>query len=344
MNLKNKRIIISKINQIGDVICALPLASAIKKLEPSAHIIFMGTQYTRELIEHYLDVDEFANWNTIYQDNDEEAAVKQFQALQADIIIQVLATRPGDIISRVAKKAKIPLRIGTSHRLRNWLTCNRLVNIGRSQCKYHETQYDMMFMQALGGKKHYSLQEIIALRRFKPLTKTPRVQSLLDPDRFNLILHPKTRCAHIEWKPEQYGELIRLLPTEKFKIFVTGSKAEGDIVREAMLAPFPHVVDLCGNTSLSELMELIQNIDGLVCASTGPVHLAAAFNVKTLGLYAPIRPFHAGRWGPVGSQASSLSLSKKCNDCRNKSFCPCIWELTPQQVCDVLLRWNQEHA
>ncbi|MGA2655198.1 MAG: glycosyltransferase family 9 protein [Gammaproteobacteria bacterium] len=336
MDLKNKRIIISKTNQIGDVIFALPLASAIKQLEPTATVIFLGTHYTRELIEHYQDVDEFVDWNEIYRDNDEAAAVKHLQALNADIIIHV---RPKKTICRVAKKAKIQLRIGSRSRFYCWFTCNRLISISRKKCELHETQYDMMFMQALGGKTFYSLDEIIALRHFKPLPKSTEIQALLDPQRFNLILHPKTRGEHIEWSPAHFAELIRLLPEDKFKIFVTGSQAEGDKVRDIMLTPFPHVVDLCGKITLSELMKLIQNIDGLVCASTGPVHVAAAFAINTLGLYAPIRPFHAGRWGPVGKHATSITIDKKCEDCRRLTACHCINEITPEQVRDVIIGW-----
>ena len=339
MHLKNKRIILSKINQIGDVIFALPLASAIKKLEPSAHIIFLGTQYTRELIEHYPDVDEFADWGAIYQDRDEITAAKNLQKLQADVIVHVMANKPAHIVCKVAKRAKIPIRIGTSHRWYTWLTCNRLVNIGRSKGKLHETQYDMMFMSALGGRKYYSLGEIIALRRFTPLPQTSSALKLLDPHRFNLILHPKTRGEHIEWQPAQFAALMRLLPKDQFKIFITGTQIEGDKIRAVMLDPFPEAVDLCGKITLSELMQLIQQADGLVCASTGPVHLAAAFGVHTLGLYAPIRPFHAERWGPVGKNATSISIDKACEACRDLSPCRCIWEIPVQQVLAVLMSW-----
>lgn len=340
MDLKNKRIILSKVNQIGDVIFALPLASAIKQLEPSATIIFLDTLYTRELTTHYQDVDELVDWNTIYQNKNEEEAANHLRQLNADIIVHVMANKPSNIICRVAKKAKIPVRIGTGRRLYTLLHCNRWVNIGRSKCEFHETQYDMMFMKALGGKKHYSLEEIITLRRFKPLPKTSSALSLLDPNRFNLVLHPKTRGEHIEWKPEQFGALIRLLPQNQFKIFVTGTQIEGDKVRHAMLEPFPHVVDLCGKINLSELMQFIQNADGLICASTGPVHLAAAFGIRTLGLYAPIAPFHARRWGPVGKNATSITVDKKCDACRYSLACRCVWEISPQQVLDVVLKWH----
>ena len=51
------------------------------------------------------------------------------------------------------------------------------------------------------------------------------------------------------------------------------------------------VTDLTGQLSLSQLVELIAHCDGLVAASTGPLHLAAAFGIRAVGLYAPSGQF-----------------------------------------------------
>jgi heptosyltransferase-3 len=340
MDLANKRILISKTNQIGDVLFALPIASVLKKHAPNCKIVFLGRDFTRHLIELYKDVDEFADWGAISL-LDEQAQISAFKALDIDIIIHVQSQKK---IAALAKKAKISTRIGTSHRLFHWFTCNKLVNIGRKKSPLHETQLDLQYLKAFKLPSDYSLNEITEMRGFKPLAQeiTSHYLSLLDPIRFNLILHPKTRGQHIEWPLSNFAHLIQLLPADKFKIFITGSTAEGLQVSKELIQPFPHVVDLTGKTSLNELMHFIAAADGLIAASTGPVHLAAAFGIFTLGLYAPIRPFDAGRWGPVGTKAQVLSLNKNCNDCRyllDHPSCHCIANISPTQVLNVLLGW-----
>lgn len=335
MNLKHKRIILCKTNQIGDVTFALPLASAIKQAEPSSHIIFLGRQYTKALIEHYCDVDEFADWETI-KSLPEAEAVAELKALKADIIIHVQADKQ---LAKLAKLANIPLRIGTSTRLYNWFYCNKRVKVSRKKSDLHESQLDMQYLKALGLKSDYRYEDIIALRHYRPFELTAAVKKYLDKDKFNLILHPKTRGEHIEWPAGHFAELIKLLPASQFHIMVTGSQVEGDKVRQAMIEPFPHVVDLCGKLSLTELESLIAHADGLIAASTGPVHLAANFGIHTLGLYAPIRPFHAGRWGPIGEKAQVLCVNKQCELCRDLSPCRCITEITPEQVKAVIDSW-----
>ncbi len=336
MDLTNKRIIIAKTNQIGDVICALPIASALKKHEPSCKIIFMGRNITKELIEQYHDVDEFVNWDELNL-TVEAATINSLKALNADVIIHV---HPVKKIAQLAKQAGIPVRVGNSRRFYNWLNCNRLVKIKRKNSPLHETQQDMLYLKVFRLKHQYTLDEIIALRRFNAFTKPSNILSLIDNDRFNLILHPKTRGQHIEWPPAHFAQLIGLLPPEKFKIFVTGNEREGQQVGEEMIKPFPHVVDLTGKTSLADLLQLIAAADGLIAASTGPVHIAAVFDIHTLGLYAPIRPSHPGRWRHVGSKARVLALEQNCDGCRYTASCACVAKITPEQVLNVISEWQ----
>lgn len=338
MHLAHQRIILTKTNQIGDVSFALPIASVLKKHYPQCTIIFIGRGYTRALIDQYADVDEFVDWDALSKLPEDQAA-DALKALQADIIVHV---QPNKQLARLAKLAKIRLRIGNSRRLFHWWTCNRFVKVVRKNSPLHETQMDMKYLKAFGLKSDYSLKEIIDLRQFKPFKKTAACLSLLDPHRFNLILHPKTRGQHIEWSADHFARLITLLPSNQFKIFVSGSEEEGAQIRQAMVQPFPGVTDLTGKTSLEDLTQMIAAADGLIAASTGPVHLAANYGVRTLGLYAPIKPFDAGRWGPVGDQAEVLALTKNCSDCRKTGPCHCIAAISPEEVYAVLNRWQQE--
>ena len=118
-------------------------------------------------------------------------------------------------------------------------------------------------------RSEYSLEEIggnYGLTRLVPLP--PDVEGLLDPQRFNLILHPKSRGSAREWGLENYGRLIGLLPRERFKIFVSGTAAEGELLTP-LLATHPEVTDLTGRLTLGQLMTFISKADGLVAASTG---------------------------------------------------------------------------
>ncbi|HUL53853.1 MAG TPA: glycosyltransferase family 9 protein [Opitutaceae bacterium] len=55
-------------------------------------------------------------------------------------------------------------------------------------------------------------------------------------------------------------------------------------------APEGQFLNLTGNTSLVSLAALIRRAEWVICNDSGPLHLAAALGVKTLGLFGPTDP------------------------------------------------------
>ena len=101
------------------------------------------------------------------------------------------------------------------------------------------------------------------------------------------------------------------------------------------------VTDITGMMPLAQFIAFINKADGLVAASTGPLHIAAALGKVAVGLYAPMRPIHPGRWAPLGPRAGYLVLDKQCRLCRHDSRCACIESINPM---DVLLKLEQLKA
>ena len=99
---------------------------------------------------------------------------------------------------------------------------------------------------------------------------------------------------------------------------------------------------MTGKMKLDELISFISKADGLVAASTGPLHIAAALGKHALGIYPPIRPMHAGRWGPLGIHAETIAPDKNCVACKsNPAACSCMNEITPRMVSDRVLSWKK---
>jgi len=94
--------------------------------------------------------------------------------------------------------------------------------------------------------------------------------------------------------------------------------------------------------SLPEFITFIGKADGLVAASTGPLHLAAALGRIAIGIYPPIRPMHPGRWAPIGQNASFLVVEKDCSDCRKNMNCLCMKAIEASAVRDKLIQLRNE--
>jgi heptosyltransferase III len=322
-----RNIIISRTDSIGDVVLTLPVAGVLKKHFPGVTIGFMGKSYTKPVIEACRHVDEFIDVDNFMQQP------VLIGGEPAECIIHVFP------VSRIAKRARalgIPLRIGTTNRLYHWFTCNKLVKLSRKKSDLHEAQLNLVLLKPLGIHESYSLQEVggfTGLEHTQPLPA--HLAALLQKNKYNLILHPKSQGSGREWTLEIYYELIQLLDPSIFNIFISGTQKEKERMQWLFDKAGHLVTDITGKMSLTEFIAFIKQCDGLVASGTGPLHIAAALGKDALGLFPPIRPVHPGRWAPLGPNANYFVLDKQCDTCKgDKNACICIK--------DVPAAWLQE--
>jgi ADP-heptose:LPS heptosyltransferase len=310
------------------------MAGLLKQLIPGCQVLFLGKAYTQSAISCCTDVDMPVDFDALCKLSVKEQ-VEAIKALQVDCIIHVF---PNKHVARLAKAARIPLRIGTTNRIFHWTTCNKLVKLSRKNSPLHESQLNFALARPLGAKERYDMHEVASMLHFSAKKLALPLQSYIDKQRFNLVLHPKSKGSAREWGANNYAELITLLPPERFKIFVTGTQAEGDAVRDILIAPYAdRVTDLTGKLTLDDLIAFLANVGGIVAASTGPLHIAASLGVNAVGVYPPIRPMHPGRWAPVGKRVKIFVAQKECSACRKSGKCSCMQEITPEDVASYLL-------
>lgn len=328
-----KRIIISRTDSIGDVILTLPLAGILKVKYPQAKLFFLGRSYTEEVIAACGHIDSFLNWDKISSAGRQDGT-SMLASVQADLIIHVFPRRE---IALMARKAKIPYRLGTTNRLYHWGNCNKLVRLSRRKSELHEAQLNIKLASGITGIKNLDLPEIgkmYGLKDTAPLNDD--LKALIDPARKNIILHPKSKGSAREWGVDNFMKLIELLPEDRYKIFVSGTREERELLDPSGIFDHAKVTNICGLMSLGQFMSFIRACDSLVAASTGPLHLAAALGIRAVGIYPPIRPMHPGRWAPLGPKAGFLVKGKKCNDCSSGSKCTCMEEIEPVSVKKLL--------
>ena len=141
---------------------------------------------------------------------------------------------------------------------------------------------------------------------------------------------------------ESWTRLVRALDPGRYRVLVTGSAAEGEQLRPLLADLPPHAADLTGKLTLAELVALLGAANGMVAAGTGPLHLAAALGIDTLGLFPPTRPIHPGRWRPIGPRAAYLVADSPCPACAagEGAPCACMLAITPEAVLARVERWS----
>ncbi|RYF95273.1 MAG: glycosyltransferase family 9 protein [Chitinophagaceae bacterium] len=327
MNPEN--IIISRTDSIGDVVLTLPMAKIIKDHFPGCRVAFLGKEYTRPVIKSCSYIDQFISLNDFMR---KDVLIGNSRPQN---IIHVLPSKP---VARRAKELGIPLRIGTANRLFHLTTCNKLVRLSRKKSDLHEAQLNLKLLSPFGITELFDLQKLqgdFGLDRIQPLS--PALSKLLDPNRYNLILHPKSQGNGREWGLGNFIALVNLLDPARFKIFVSGTEAERPLLQPLFEHVKDRVTDITGQMDLYQFMSFIKRADGLLASGTGPLHLAAALGRDAFGIFPPIRPIHPGRWAPLGPGVKVFVSPDSCRDCNKKNAtCHCMSGVQPAEVMSEL--------
>ncbi len=331
------RIIISRTDSIGDVVLTLPVAAALKKQLPGSTVIFMGRDYTLPVISLSEFIDETAVWKPEWSGEGVSGGVVMLKSMKADAILHVF---PDKNVCRAAKLARIPLRIATAGRIHTLLTCNRLLHIPRKNSNLHEAQLNLSMLKGLQLEHNYNIREIEDMYGLRAPLIRKRFFSE-DHARIRIILHPKSKGSAREWGLDNFSRLVGLLPPDRYEIAITGTAAEGEMMRDFLNRHREQVTDLTGKLTLDELISVIAEADVLIAASTGPLHIAAALGTGAVGLYAPMRPIFPKRWAPLGKKATFLVLEKQCGDCRNTGDCHCIRSISPEEVAGSVSKFTR---
>lgn len=305
--IKNpKKIVISRTDSIGDVVLTLPLAGILKERFPSATIVFLGNTYTKPIINCCTAVDEVWEWAEIEKKHPEE----QIQWLTEQGVDTFIHVFPRKKLARLAKKAKIKNRIGTSHRAYHWFNCNYRLHFSRKRSNFHEAQLNTRLLEPLRIAADYKLNQLYDYIDFSRIPTLPKKFSkLLSSDKKNVILHAKSQGSAVEWGVPNFMELAKGLDPKKFNVFFTGTENEAAFFRP-YIPQQDNIFDLSGQMTLEDLIAFIAASDVLVAASTGPLHIAGITNIHTIGLFSAKKPVHFGRWKPLGNSVLAFEDKK----------------------------------
>lgn len=294
-----EHIILSRTDSIGDVMLTLPMAGLLREHWPGVRITFLGRGYTAPILHRCRHVDQVLTLEELAASD----PVKSLRAIGADALVHVF---PHKQVAQWAARAGIAWRIGTAHRWWHWTTCTHRVAFSRRRSDLHEAQLNLKLLRPFGITELPDMERSATLSGFIPPALDEKLRGYFRTDRKHLVIHPRSKGSAVEWGLDRCTALIGALDPTCWHVFVTGTSAEAEDYRERLPLHLSHVTDTGGQLTLEELMALIAASDALVAASTGPLHIAAACGIRAIGLFAPQRPIHPGRWAPIGKDAHAL--------------------------------------
>ncbi len=345
MNKPIKVVAIAQPANLGDVVSCLPMAAVVKEHIPDAKVLFIARDYACALIHACRHVDGFIEYHE---------AVANPRLLREQAVDVLVNPFLKDDIGFAAQAADVPIRIGNLRRPRTVKWANRFIYMGSQKNPLHIANMNLRHLRPLGIHAELTQGQLAArLGVDRTVALRDDIAVHLRPDRFNLILHPKSNKNGREWPAAYFNRLVDLLPVDRFRIFVTGVTSEREeLLRECpALIERPRVIDLMGQLDLEQFIAFTRAADGLVGNSTGPLHIAAAVGIPTLGVFPGRHLANARKWGPIGVRAETFSFREVCEPGPGRcpyryagEECSCMTGIEPHAVAERLYPWERERT
>jgi len=135
------------------------------------------------------------------------------------------------------------------------------------------------------------------------------------------------------WPARHFAELAQGIAAHGCQVWLIGSQADRPVGAEIEQAAGGVCRNLCGETSLTEAIDLLASTSLVVSNDSGLMHVAAALERPLVALYGSSSPAFTP---PLSSRAQILKLDLPCSPCFQR-VCPlghfnCMVQLTPDRV------------
>ena len=321
-----KRILVVKVDHIGDFVTAIPAMRRLKQIFPAAAIHVLASRAARAFAELESCIDEFIEFEFFHAVSGlgpKEISPEEYQALhdrlapyQFDIAVDlrkhpdtrdVLRYTPARFLAGYDYEGQFPFLD---------ISLEWEGDRGLQRKRSHITDDLINLVEAIGTASvaDRTRLELTASAAEPPDFLPDDARALFDKP--VVAVHPGVGNVMRQWPTEHFAALIDLL-VEKNAVnaVLIGGAEEAELAEEVLgrIANRNAVVSVVGKTPLRQLPELLRACALYVGNNSGPKHIAAALGVPTIGIHSGV--VDAIEWGPIGRRAVALRRNMMCSPC-----------------------------
>jgi heptosyltransferase-2 len=301
-------LIVRQHNQLGDMLCSVPLFAAIRKRFPEAHITLVASPINYEIL--FSDINPFIDKVITYRKSPFKNLIEFYKELknhdyQIGIVPSTVSISRTSHFINFFSGAKI--RVGVNSIDDKVNSVAYLLNVKSDfewdKNKLHQTERnldvgrqincDLTDEEKKGVMIHLSDEEIKFAEDFIRTNFPDRNKPLIS-------LHPGAGKMPNRWKRENFVELVKRLH-EKYEcnILITSGLIDKEItdkVRDELKSLNINCVVL-ENTTIRKVGAVIKLTDLYITNDTGTLHVAGGVDANVISLFGPT---HGYEWAPKG--------------------------------------------
>lgn len=341
-----KNILIYKIGNIGDIVCAVPSFIAIRRAYPEAKVTLLtspgqkGAIGAKELLTGVWYLDELK----VYYAEDIDSRRKKINFIHDlrkehyDLFIQI----PDDLANfqTLLRNIIFAKCLGVKAAFGFKIRTIQLFKKTQVDYSFQKTEVESLLdllkenntpIQKIEFDFKISEEQKNKVKRLINNMRTSDVHNIddnfgtSDVPKLIVAISPGGKRETNQWPVERFAEVAKYLQ-EKYnaKVIIVGGK--NDIPRAEIIKTYlkkENGLVAAGKLELLETLELFKYCTFLITNSTGTMHLAAAAGIPVVGLFTIRDVF--GRWFPYGKNHKILyhkfiDCNYKKEDCIKKSI------------------------
>jgi ADP-heptose:LPS heptosyltransferase len=344
-----RRLLVVRLDNLGDVILTTPAVRALAESLPEAEISLLaspvGTQIGL-LNPHISQVITYRApwvdpWQQIPHDPErEQAMIARLRDEQFDAAVIFSSFRQSSLpAAYLCYLAGIPLRLGASIDASGSLLTTRHKH---PEQMMHEVERGLDLVGAIGAKaSSHDLELHVPERERRTAAEWLASDVRSATSGPVIVVHPGCSMPARTYPWWLYAETIELLVSRlDAAVIVTGLASERELVarifEQLSLKAQERVVCRVADAPLGSLSALIEQADLAITNNTGPMHVAAAVKTPVVVLFALTNP--PEQWKPWNVPHMLLYRDVPCRICYSRS-CPldhaCLLEVGPAEVVEA---------
>jgi lipopolysaccharide heptosyltransferase I len=315
----NERLLIVKMSSIGDVVHALPAASALRRTYPQLNISWLIEEQLTALVSGHPSIDHVVAVPSVTRGRLSERlaamreAMRRVRAEPYDVALDLQGLL---VSSLLAVMAGAKVRVGRPRRREGAHLLTRRVRPPSGHA-VAENLACAHFLGAAPGSIRFDLP--VAATAAATVARTLS-QLQIAPDAPLIVLNPSASAAWKLW-PAPYWTAAATELARDARVLLIGSRDQQPRHRQIAHQAGHDVCDLTGETSLAELIALLDRATLHIAGDTGSSHIAAALGRPVVAIYGASDP---RRLAPYAQEEYLLSGAKLCGRLCPR-WCPAFW-------------------
>jgi len=329
------KILIYSPNWIGDAVMAIPMIRETRSVYPEAEITVLARDWVAPVYKFVNGIDRIIQFSRaeIKTRKTRNAIIRNVRKDRYNIAFLLT-----DSFSTAwtIYRANIEQRVGYTGQFRSWMLTGKIPlheaeSVHRTD-KYLAELHHLGHPVSTGQSPSFTGEKI---KNFPP-------PDHWDPVKVHIGINPNSVASSRRWPIPYWQNLVMAFSSLNAQCIMFGGPRDQSTAAEILQPVSPDVIDLTGKTSLEESIRYIAQCDLFISNDSGPMHIADAAGVPTLGLWGAGDIRHTGLRSGF---SKNLNAGVYCSPCR-KNQCPnirepliCLHSLPPKLVLEEVIHF-----